>query len=181
LILARSRARMRRRVRLWLERFGKLLPHRTERDLFSRSVRYFERINFAGQPVDLVPDAAGRERAAALLARHLTSAQRRCLRKRGFFLVVGKSGRRFRIWARRSLPVELIGSASMRRYGGPRLYCITTDVSDEGGILPLADYLLELKLCLEADEEYFLLTSNPNFEEGRLEKNQILLRRRGVG
>jgi hypothetical protein len=181
LILARSRARLRQRVRLYLERIGQLFPHRTERDLFSRSVRYFERINFAGQPVDLVPDAASRERAAALLAARLTSAQRRCLRKRGFFIVVGSSGRRFRVWARRSLPVELVDSGTLRRYSGPRLYCVTTDVSDEGGILPLADYLLELKLCLEADEEYFLLTSNPNFEEGRLEKNQILLRRRGTG
>jgi hypothetical protein len=179
LILARSRARLRQRVRLYLERIGKLFPHRMERDLFSRSVRYFERINFAGQPVDLVPDAASRERAAALLAARLTSAQRRCLRKRGFFMVVGSTGRRFRIWARRSLPVELVDSGALRRYSGPRLYCVTTDVSDEGGILPLADYLLELKLCLEADEEYFLLTSNPNFEEGRLEKNQILLRKRG--
>ncbi len=179
--MGRSRARLRRRARRFLEGIGRLFPHRTERELFSRSVRYFERINFAGQPVDLVPDAASRERAASLLASRLSSAQRRCLRQRGFFLVVGKSGRRFRIWARRSLPVELIDSVSPRRYSGPRLYCVTTDVSDEGGILPLADYLLELKLCLEADEDYFLLTSNPNFEEGRLEKNQILLRRKSSG
>jgi len=179
LILARSRARFRKRVRRHLERIGRLFPHRTERDLFSRSVRYFERINFAGQPVDLVPDAASRERAAALLSARLTSGQRRCLRRRGFFTVIGSSGRRFRIWARRSLPVELADDTSLRRYSGPRLYCVTTDVSEEGGILPLADYLLELKLCLEADEEYFLLTSNPNFEQGRLEKNQILLRRKG--
>jgi hypothetical protein len=38
----------------------------------------------------------------------------------------------------------------------------------------LADYLLELKLCLEAVEEYFLHTSNPNFERRQIEKNELL-------
>jgi hypothetical protein len=39
--------------------------------------------------------------------------------------------------------------------------------------------LLELKLCLEAAEEHFLVIANPNFERGRVEKNE-LLRERGA-
>ena len=48
------------------------------------------------------------------------------------------------------------------------------EISENAAMLPLADYLLELKLCLEADEEYFLLTSNPDFMQGVIEKNELL-------
>ena len=55
------------------------------------------------------------------------------------------------------------------------------DLSEGPAILPLADYLLELKLCLEAAEEYFVVTSNPNFERGQIEKDQLLRKVGAVG
>jgi hypothetical protein len=155
-----------------LKGLGNLLPQRAERELFSPLVRYLER-RYVGRYGVSAPDSDSRERAAALLARHLTSLQRHCLRKRGFFIVTARSGHRFRVWARRQLPVELIDGANPRPPHKPWLYCVTNDLSECGVILPLADYMFELKLCLEAAEEYFLLTSNPNFKEGLLEKHEL--------
>jgi|SRR5579875_1000728 len=167
---ARSRARWRRWARRWRNRLGRFLPSQSERELFSPRIRYLDR-----HAVIYAHDSASRERAAQLLARHLTSLQRRCLRKRGFFSVTGRSGRRYRVWARRQLPVELIDGRHTRAHHKPWLYCITTDgLADGEATLPLADQMLELKLCLEADEEYFLITSNPNFIEGVNEKNELL-------
>jgi hypothetical protein len=51
---------------------------------------------------------------------------------------------------------------------------VHNDFAEGIAVLPLADYLLELKLWLEAAEEYFLLTSNPNFERRQIEKNELL-------
>lgn len=170
MIVARGRARLRGWARRWSARFGKLLPQRAERELFSPRVRYLDR-----HSVIYAHDAPSRERAARLLARHLTSVQRRCLRVRGFFVVRTSSGRQYRLWARRQLPVELIDERNRRAHHKPWLYCITTDSMLEGeATLPLADQMLELKLCLEADEPYFLMTSNPNFIEGVSEKNELL-------
>lgn len=118
-------------------------------------------------------DSESRE-SALLLAGHLKSSQRRCLRRSGFFVVKGKSGRRFRVWARRQVPVVLIDSVNWRPRHDPWLYSSTNDFAENIAVLPLADYLLELKLCLEAAEEYFLLTSNPNFERRQIEKNELL-------
>jgi hypothetical protein len=178
-VAARWLVRIRRRTRPWLNTFSSLLPQRAERELFSLLVRYLERRSLARYGT-WAPDSVSRERAAALLAQHLTTAQRHSLRKRGFFMVTSNSGRRFRVWARRQLPVELIDrSAASARCHKPWLYCIHTDFAEVSGILPLSDYLLELKLCLEAAEEHFLVTANPNFERGRVEKNE-LLRKRGA-
>jgi hypothetical protein len=171
LVLRRARARLRRWGRQGVSRVAALLPPQAERELFSARVRYLDR-----HAVIYVHDSAARERAARLLARHLNSVQRRCLRHRGFFVVTSRRGRRYRIWARRQLPVELIDArGNTHRHHKPWLYCVTTDGLAGGeATLPLADQLLELKLCLEADESYFLVTSNPNFIEGVNEKNELL-------
>jgi hypothetical protein len=173
MVFARCRARMRRWTRPWLKGLGKLLPRRAERELFGPFVRYFDKHHDCYGAIS-TRDSGSRERAAALLAYHLTGLQRRCLRRRSFFIVTGKSGRRFRVWARRQLPVELIDSRNYQSHHEPRCYCITNALSEDGAILPLADYLLELKLCLEAAEEYFVVTSNPQFKEGLIEKNELL-------
>jgi len=171
-VLERGRARFRRWARHWVSRMHTFLPPQAERELFSARVRYLDR-----HAVIYVHDSAARERAALLLARHLNSLQRRCLRYRGFFVVNSRRGRRYRIWARRQLPVELIDPRRTQAHHKPWLYCVTTDGLAEGeATLPLADQLLELKLCLEADEDYFLVTSNPNFIEGVNEKNELLRR-----
>lgn len=175
-MLARCRVRVRRRVRLWRASLGEPLPRRMEHQLFGPSVRYLERRFLDHYRVSRF-NSHSRERAALLLARHLSRSQQRCLRARGFFIVMGRSGRRFRVWARRQLPVELIDSAIMSPPHKPWLYCVYNDLSKGVAVLPLADYLLELKLCLEAAEEYFLVTSNPNFNEGAIEKNELLRRR----
>ena len=39
---------------------------------------------------------------------------------------------------------------------------------------PSPDGGYALKVCLEAAEEYFLLTSNPNFERRQIAKNELL-------
>lgn len=172
---AHGRARVRRFVRRFRQRVTKLFPVSTERELFGPWVRFQEqRYLVCGHGV--VSGRGGRERAARLLARNLNISQRRCLRRRGFFVVVGKSGRRFRLWARRDLPVELVNPADSKRVQNPWYYCIHNVALEDGGLLPLADYLLELKLCLEADEEYFLLTSNPHFSQGVIEKDGLLRR-----
>ena len=174
MILARWRGRLRRRARSCRELARKILFVRAEDSLFSLSVRYLDRGFAARYGPSFACGREARDRAAALLSSHLTGAQRRTLRDHGFFLVKGRSGRRFRIWARRQLPVELIVATNNSRDQLPLLYCVNNDLSDSSAVLPLADYLLELKLCLEADEEYFLVTSNPNFESGRIEKSQLL-------
>ena len=167
----RGRARLRRRVRLWRASLAKLLPRRAERELFSASVRHLDNRYFLQQTSGyFLPPACARERAALLLMRYLDSVQRSCLRRRGFFVVTGRSGRRFRVWARRRVPVELVDWRNVRPDHRPFLYC----VNNESGVLPLADFLLELKLCLEADEEHFLLNSNPNFEQGHIEKKDLV-------
>jgi len=172
---ARSRVRVRRFARRFRRRVSKLFPVSAERELFGSRVRYLEQ-RYAERALGLGSGRGGRERAARLLARHLKSPQRRCLRRRGFFIVVGKSGRRFRVWARRELAVELVNSANSQHVQKPWCYCIHNGVTEDGALLPLADYLLELKLCLEADEEYFMLTSNPDFIQGVIEKNELLRR-----
>ena len=174
MLVARWRVRLRRRVRTCRALLHKLLSTRAEEQLFSLSARYLDRSFLARYGPAFSCDRSGRDRAASLLARHLTSAQRRTLRNRGFFFVRSQSGRRFRVWARRQLPVELMSPANSSRDQLPWLYCVNNDLSDSEAVLPLADYLLELKLCLEADEKYFLLTSNPNFEDGRIEKSELL-------
>ena len=151
-----------------------------EHRLFGLSTRYLERKFLDHYQVSRF-NSHSRERAALLLARHLSGSQQRCLRARGFFIVMGASRRRFRIWARRQLPVELIDSTSSSPRHEPWLYCIHNDLSEGVAILPLADYLLELKLCLETAEEYFLVTSNPNFNEGAIEKNELVRRRSLAG
>ena len=171
----RSRARVRRFARRLRKRVSKLFPVSTERELFGPWVRYLEQ-RYVERSHGLGSGRGGRERAARLLAGHLNSPQRRCLRRRGFFMVVGKSGRRFRVWARRELSVELVNPADSQHVQKPWCYCIHNGVTEDGALLPLADYLLELKLCLEADEEYFLLTSNPDFTQGVIEKNELLRR-----
>jgi hypothetical protein len=173
MILARWQVHLRRRARVCRAFARKLLSTRAEEQLFSVSVRYLDRGFLTRYGPDFACDRAARDRAARLLASHLTDAQRRTLRKHRFFFVTGRSGRRFRVWARRQLPVELI-SAPNSHDQLPLLYCVNNDLSDSGGVLPLADYLLELKLCLEADEKFFLMTSNPNFEDGRIEKSELL-------
>jgi hypothetical protein len=176
--VARCRARIRRRARLWRAGLANLFPRPTERRLFGRWVRYLDRRYLDCWYLDSrgVPrfDSVSRERAAVLLAGHLSGSQRRCLCRSGFFVVTGKSGRRFRVWARRHMPVELIDSVNSRPRHNPWLYCIHNDPSEGIAAVPLADYLLELKLCLEAAEEYFLVTSNPNFERGQIEKEELL-------
>jgi hypothetical protein len=171
--LARHRARMRRRGRLWRARLQKFSPAAAEKQLFGPWVRYLE-----GRCLERYHEPPfrrrSRDRAARLLANRLTSSQRRCLRRYGFFNVRGSSGRGFRVWARRQLPVELIDLASPEANHQPWLYCVHSECADDGSILPLADYLLELKLCLEANEEHFLVTSNPNFENGYIEKYELL-------
>lgn len=174
MVLARWQVRLRRRARACRAFARKLLSARAEDQLFSLSVRYLDRGFLSRYGPAFACDRAGRNRAATLLARHLSTSQRRTLRNHGFFFVTGRSGRRFRVWARRQLPVELIGAPSSSRDQLPLLYCVNNDLSDAGAVLPLADYLLELKLCLEADEKFFLMTSNPNFEDGRIEKSELL-------
>jgi hypothetical protein len=53
---------------------------------------------------------------------------------------------------------------------------VRNDFAEGIAVLPLADYLLELKLCLEAVEEYFLLTSNPNFERRQIRRTNCYAR-----
>jgi hypothetical protein len=168
-MLARGRVRFRRWARLWSAKLGALLPQRVERELFSPRVRYLDR-HF----IICAHDVRSRERAARLLARHLTSVQRRCLRERGFFVVRIKSGRQYRLWARHDFPVELIDNHSSRPRHEPWRYCIAAQPA-----LLLADQMLELKLCLEADETHFLMISNPDFNEGIAEK--ALLRKNLTG
>jgi hypothetical protein len=173
MVIARCLVHVRRRVRLWQSKFTRYLPSRKERQLFGPWVRFMERrYTDYDRTSRFNPDC--RERAALLLACHLSNAQQRCLRKRGFFIVRGKTGRRYRLWARRQFPVELIDSTAAVWGHKPWLYCIHNDLSEGPAILPLADYVLELKLCLEAAEKHFLLTSNPTFEQGRLEKEELL-------
>lgn len=173
--LARWRVRLRRRARVCGAFVRKLFSARAEDQLFSLSVKYLDRGFLTRYGPAFICDRGARDRAASLLARHLSGAQRRTLRNHGFFFVTSRSGRRFRVWARRQLPVELVTPPSNgARDQLPLLYCVNNDLSDAEAVLPLADYLLELKLCLEADEKYFLMTSNPNFEEGRIEKSELL-------
>jgi hypothetical protein len=178
--LARCRARVRRRARFWRVGLGKLLPSRTEYQLFGPWARYLEQRYLDCYRTPHF-SSGGRERAALLLARHLSRSQQRCLRERGFFTVTGKSGRRFRVWARRQFPVELIHSKNSSPDHKPWLYCVHNDLSEGVAILPLADYLFELKLCLEAAEEYFLIISNPNFEQGQIEKDEFLRKAGAAG
>lgn len=174
MVAARWLVRVRSSARPWLRGFGSLLPQRAERELFSWLVRDLERRPLAGYGAR-APNRACRERAAVLLARSLSSTQRRCLRKRGFFVVAARSGRRYRIWARRQLAVELVDRDAASRYPHkPWLYCIHNDFEETEGLLPLADYLLELKLCLEAAEEHFLITANPHFERGEIDRKELL-------
>jgi hypothetical protein len=168
-------ARVRRRVRLWFQGFGALLARRqVEREVFSPRVRYLERSYLGRLSASSAPDFRSRERAAVLLADHLSTSQRRWLRRRDFFIVTAKSGRRFRVWARRQRPVELIDSTNARWRHQPWLYCVNSELTEDGAVLPLADQLLGLKLCLEGAEEYFLVTANPNFEQGQIEKTELL-------
>jgi hypothetical protein len=177
LVLVRCRIRLRQGARLGRVILARLLPRSVERELFSSFTRRVDD-GFLHRYGIFSLDRLARERAATLLSRHLTSLQRRCLRERGYFIVGTRSGRRFRIWARRQLPVELMDSDNCCRRER-QLYCITVDDADAASVMPLADYLFELKLCLEADEELFVLTSNPMFDQGRIEKNRLLLRKAG--
>jgi len=178
----RGRARLRSRVRLCLAKWHRFVPQRAERELFSAAARYYDNRYFCDNHYLLhsglfTAQTRPKERAARLLLRNLSSVQRRCVRRRNFFVVTGRSGRRFRVWARRSYPVELLDSTS--NAGGIResqLYCVNTEL-EEYGSLPLGDFLLELKLCLEADETYFLLNSNPNFQRGQADKELLVKKR----
>lgn len=161
-MLARSRARFRIWARRWSAKLKALLPQPAERELFSRRVR--RRLHSG-----VTCDAASGEHAARLLSGRLTEAQRRCLRRRDFFAVEAKSGRKYRLWARRQFPVELIDDRGPRRRHAPWLYCV-----EAGRRLPLADQMLALKLCLEADEDHFLIAGNPNFAEGMTEKAALV-------
>jgi hypothetical protein len=93
-VAARWLVCIRRRTRPWLNTLSSLFSQRVEQELFSLLVRYLERRSLAHYDT-WAPNSVSRERAARLLAQHLTTAQRHCLRKRGFFIVTSNSGRRF--------------------------------------------------------------------------------------
>jgi hypothetical protein len=81
---------------------------------------------------------APRQRALALLWRHLSRAQRRDLWRRQYFEVTGSDGRRYRLSASTRVYNILDVAAGKRFCAGP------------AGV-PMGDYLLGQKLWLEAD------------------------------
>ncbi len=174
MLSAKIGAKLRRCTRQCVKYAQKMFPHHAEFETFGPVVQFRDRRYLGHCSGDVALDAVSRDRAAALLAAHLNGLQRSCLRRQGFFIVTGRSGRRFRIWARRQLPVELCNSQGASNRHKPKLYCVFSYRSDDDAVLPLGDCLLELKLCLESNEEYFLSVSNPNFKEGLDEKAELM-------
>lgn len=93
-------------------------------------------------------------RAKAILIRHLKPAQRADLEARGWFLVDGKSGTRYRI--KRG---SLVGNVEVLAPDGSVRYRLCAH--ERAGIgCPLDDQLLTQKLYLEHHEEDFLRVAN---------------------
>ena len=97
---------------------------------------------------------AAKKRALDLLLEHLTPAQRETFHKNSWFIVEGRSSRRYRINARGSLAgnVDVLDGAMKTIH---RL-CAHCDIHT----IPLGDQLLAQKLMLEFDEDAFLRIAN---------------------
>ena len=95
-----------------------------------------------------------KKRALDLLLEHLTPAQRETFHKNSWFIVEGRSMRRYRVNARGSLAgnVDVLDSNMKTIH---RL-CAHCDIHS----IPLGDQLLAQKLMLEFDEETFLRIAN---------------------
>ena len=94
---------------------------------------------------------AARAKAEALLRATLDKKQNEDLDQKGWFLVDGKSGKRYRIERGRSGNVRLLnsdGSVRSRHCAHPQICC------------PDADTMLTQKLMLETDDQEFLRIAN---------------------
>jgi hypothetical protein len=93
-----------------------------------------------------------RKRAKRLLRSHLDLTQRRELKRKGHFDVLGSKGNVYRIAASYPYNVRLAGEAMRSRI----FFCLEPDDPE----IPLEDVLLAQKLMLESDEGEFLRLAN---------------------
>jgi hypothetical protein len=92
-----------------------------------------------------------RARAEELLDRYLTLEQRVTLRERNWFLVVSRSGTRYRIYRGRSHNVKLLDAADRE---------VASLCAHPQMVVPEADCMLSQKLMLELAEDRFLAIAN---------------------
>jgi hypothetical protein len=92
-----------------------------------------------------------RGRAEDLLNRYLREDQRATLKERGWFLVEGKSGARYRIYRGRSHNVKLLDAGDRE---------VASLCAHPQMVVPEADTMLSQKLMLELAEDRFLAIAN---------------------
>ena len=101
------------------------------------------------------------ERACELLREHLDDAQREEFDRSGSFVVVGQSGRRYRVRSQRTFNV--------RDETDCNDYCMQFRSDPQCRSIPLEDLMLAQKLLLECDEPEFLRVANRRSATERLE------------